>query len=106
MVLEKKLRTQAAEFLPQALKTAILSYQSLLNPEAIKKEDDPFRSYHDRGKIALAHIELLLKVAERVGMDDGLENNDDLHDLIFQAQKDVVAHYNAVSETRDVHDGE
>lgn len=114
MVLEKKLRDAAADFLPKALKMAIESYETLLPVgkdgapvlAADKESGDAFKVYHDRGKVALAHIELLLKVAERVGMNDAGGHNDDLHELIFQAQKDVVAHYGAALEARENCDGE
>lgn len=62
-------KQQIAVFLPAALKKAIQSYEAYY--VAIDHEDNKqFSEYHKNAKVALAHIELLLKLAKWADVKD------------------------------------
>ncbi|MFP4098820.1 MAG: hypothetical protein ACLFP8_08415 [Alphaproteobacteria bacterium] len=60
--IEDDTRQQIAQFLPIALKTALKSYQDFCD---LKPSDDAkeFKARHDACKVAVAHIQLLIKLA-------------------------------------------
>ncbi len=93
--IEGGMRTRIAEFLPCALGEALASYQVFLEREHTEIPKD-FKAYHDACKAAISHVELLLKLADKINMlgEDGEENNEDLVNMIENA-KAVVGQYKA-----------
>ncbi len=80
-------RTRMAEFLPDAIERAIESYRHFLavGPAEIKGKEDPaknFKSHHDACKVAIAHIDLLIKLAQSIAA---------LKDVDAQKQKELLA---------------
>lgn len=66
----EKVRAAIAAALPQAIETAIESYQSFAEEEATKAPaytPQEFKAHHDACKVAIAHIELLLKLGKIAG---------------------------------------
>lgn len=73
--IEAATRKQVAEFLPRAIEKALASYYDYLNdPETdiVPEDSKPakkttktqvFKDYHLAGKVAVSHIDLLLKLA-------------------------------------------
>ncbi len=57
-------RRQLAEFVPSALETAIESYEKIVKDKP--EEEEKIKAYYERCKAALAHIELVLKVAKSI----------------------------------------
>ncbi len=77
---ESGMRERVSKFLPRALETALLSYHEFAEEEATAPEDPEgagkdekakhFKAHHDACKVALAHIELLLKLARLADLPD------------------------------------
>ena len=89
-------RKQIAEFLPEALNTAIASYQLFSedeDSEKLKQEPTKFKAHHDACKVAIAHIQLLIKLAEWADLPDpsieGEVERKDLLALINSAQGEI-----------------
>lgn len=72
MTIENDSRAQIAAFLPEAIAKALNSYHGFVTRGA---EDDGdakvFAAHHTACKVAVAHIELLLKLARWADMPDG-----------------------------------
>lgn len=72
--IDERTRTQIAAFLPDAIQTAIQSYQDFADEQvtipcdkdkkATNNTSKNFKDHHDACKVAIAHIELLLKLAK------------------------------------------
>jgi hypothetical protein len=65
--IESRMRKDIAVFLPMAMQAAIMSYQNFLEEEATSDEPrnaKSFKEQHDACKIAIAHIDLLIKLAK------------------------------------------
>lgn len=77
---ESGMRERVSKFLPRALETALLSYHEFSEEQATAPEDEQeigkdekakhFKAHHDACKVALAHIELLLKLARLADLPD------------------------------------
>lgn len=75
--IEKNTQEAIAAFLPGAIAAALLSYSRFLEEQAT--QEDPtdaknFKAHHDACKVAIAHIELLLKLAK--GINPGAVHGD------------------------------
>lgn len=60
--IEEKTRSQIAGFLPDAIFRALTSYRQFSEQEA-SEEAKEFTAHHNACKVAIAHIELLIKLA-------------------------------------------
>lgn len=79
-ILETGMRERIANFLPRALETALLSYHEFSEEQATApdtgdetaKEEKvkSFKAHHDACKVAIAHIELLVKLARWADLPD------------------------------------
>lgn len=88
-------RDQVIRFLPDAIHTAIISYQTFSQKGF---EDDPkaFKDHHSACKIAIAHIELLLKLARWADLPDsktGSINDQVVLAAMMQEAQDVLREY-------------
>lgn len=74
--IENASRAQIAVFLPDAIAKAITSYQVYMQSKDSTKIGD-FKEMHSTGKAAIAHIELLLKLARWADLPEAgaLEHN-------------------------------
>ena len=63
--MEGQSKAEIAKALPCAIKTALASYQRFAADEDIGDAKE-FKAHHDACKVAIAHIELLLKLADSV----------------------------------------
>ncbi|MCB1782373.1 MAG: hypothetical protein KDI13_00105 [Alphaproteobacteria bacterium] len=90
---EEGMRKRIAEFLPRALSTALNSYMKFT--KQAKQDNDPvkFKKHHDACKVAIAHIELLIKLAKLVDMPvsvlKGAASNEQMRGLIEYAESEV-----------------
>ncbi len=66
-------RDQILEFFPSALKKALDSYEEFMDKDISSKTPKEFGEHHSAGKIAISHIELLLKLGKRVEIPDDKE---------------------------------
>lgn len=69
---------QITDFLPKALENAIKSYDTFLTQKeqsnAENAESDDFRKHHDACKVALVHIELILKLVKSAEAEGSVED--------------------------------
>ncbi len=90
--IETRTRTQIAEFLPNAIDTALTSYQ-LFSEQNISEEAKGFKAHHDACKVAIAHIELLIKLAQWADLPnpsvESIEDQKLLKTLIENGQKEL-----------------
>jgi len=71
--IEQMSREQIARFLPDAISKAIKSYDEFMQSPAKKKNVDDasaFEKHHKACRVAIAHIELLLKLARWADLPD------------------------------------
>jgi len=65
--IEQGMRQDIAEFLPNAMKTTIQSYLAFSEEEATTPESEKtpkeFKDHHDACKVCIAHIKLLIELA-------------------------------------------
>lgn len=65
--IESRTRDDIAAFLPKAIRSALQSYQGFSEEQSTNpKQSDAknFKDHHDACKVAIAHIELLIKLAQ------------------------------------------
>ncbi len=93
--IEARTRAQIARFLPKAIQTALLSYQEF-SQDADFDDAKEFKSHHDACKVAIAHVELLIKLAQWADLPDPkaevAETNAMLRGLIETAQVELDGH--------------
>jgi hypothetical protein len=85
--LEEATRNQLAEFLPQAIRKAFCSYHSFMQGDPDDEKIKIFKEHHNAGKVALAHIELLLKLAALKNIDVAKISDEDMQKAV-QAYED------------------
>lgn len=64
--IEARTREQIAEFLPQAMAKVMMSYRKHMN----KETEGNFAETHRNAKVALGHMELLIKLAKWADLPD------------------------------------
>ncbi len=79
--IETRTRKQIAHFLPKAMKNAISSYREFSKQEF--KDTKEFKDHHGACKVALAHIELLLKLAKLADLPDSEFDNQNEHNVLL-----------------------
>lgn len=94
--IEKDTREAIAAFLPGAIAAALLSYSRFLEEQATadtQTEAKEFKAHHDACKVAIAHIELLVKLAKAMGDEDSadkdLQKQAALANLIVNARAEI-----------------
>lgn len=73
--IEEATRKQVAVFVPEAIRKAIDSYHGFMDSK-IETEAKKFAEHHGAGKVALAHIELLIKLAKWADVETGIDRTD------------------------------
>lgn len=90
--IEDATREKIAKYLPNAIATAINSYHEFYDQQTPETAKD-FSAHHSACKAAIAHIELLLKLARWADLpgDDGdkVSNGDDLSRVLMTAQAEL-----------------
>lgn len=94
---EESARSQIVTFLPDAMKKALNSYNEFLDKPYTDedKKSKEFKNHHDACKIAIAHIKLLIDLAERADISKSPDNNlgedkqEQIRLMIENAQKEV-----------------
>lgn len=90
-------RKRIAGFLPDALDIALQSYHSFLRSD-IPPDAKGFSAHHSACKIAIAHIELLLKLAKWAHLPDDNVVGEDQQRRLVTILEDAQAEYNAYCE--------
>lgn len=83
--IEEKTRQQIARFLPDALAKALSSYHSFMDKNQPSENDaKEFSQHHTACKAAIAHIELLIKLAQWAHLPDA-RAEDHNHQIVLAA---------------------
>jgi hypothetical protein len=69
---EEATRQQVAVFVPEAIQKAVESYYHFMDLE-IESTAKKFAEHHSAGKVAVAHIQLLLKLAQWADVKSGID---------------------------------
>ncbi len=77
-------RDDIAKFLPDALQKAFESYHHFMAQD-VPDDAKGFGAHHTAAKVAIAHIELLMKLATLANLTDA-KDHPELHDIIQSAQ--------------------
>ncbi|MFA7277278.1 MAG: hypothetical protein WC043_10815 [Pseudobdellovibrionaceae bacterium] len=86
-LLSAQVRAQIAAFLPRALAKAVESYRAHMDKSI---EDKKFSEHHKDAKVAIGHIELLIKLAKWAELPTGAASQGPaLEMLLFEAQKEL-----------------
>ncbi|MGB0719260.1 MAG: hypothetical protein ACPGRX_02240, partial [Bdellovibrionales bacterium] len=85
-ITQEQTRKDIAAFLPHAIQTALLSYREFSEAQITDPESSPssatFKAHHDACKVAIAHIELLLKLAALADLPDpAIENEEQMKEI-------------------------
>ena len=93
ITIEHSTREQIAEFLPEAIMLAVSSYRGHMSK---KIDEDKFESHHKQAKVAISHIELLIKLAKWADLPDTTLLSDAnalyLQGLMSKAEAEIEAY--------------
>ena len=87
--IEDATRKQVADFFPHALMRALESYRCFTETVDEIEDSKKYAEHHKAGKVAIAHIHLLLKLADWAGIDRR-SAGPDLQTLLGAAQDDIT----------------
>ena len=98
--IEALTREQIANFLPEAIRLAVGSYRSFMQSEEVASTRKDFKKdfveHHKSAKIAISHIELLIKLARWADLPDtglaGKSEADILAGLMAAAEAEIMAY--------------
>lgn len=97
--IEAGTRARIAKFLPKALARAIASYQ-LFSEQKPKQDSADFKKHQDACKVAIAHIELLVKLAKRTALSEEKPDNKpsekEILGLMETAQEEIDGYKNMI----------
>lgn len=68
--IEEQTRKQIAQFLPDAILRALMSYIQFSQDKPKEDDSKEFAAQHKAAKAAIAHVELLLKLAKWADLPD------------------------------------
>ena len=87
--IEDATRVQVASFLPAAIEKALASYH-VFSDQDIPDDAKGFSAHHSACKVAIAHVELLLKLARWADVESGLpDETDRLSAMLISAAEEV-----------------
>jgi len=93
--IEQQMRQRIAEILPDALARALTSYHVFSQQQAADEAKE-FAAHHSACKIAISHIELLLKLAREAALPDattGSHNHQIMLAAVLQEAQEEVKDY-------------
>ena len=94
--IESETRRQIASFLPDAIIRALTSYHEFSKSNSEEDECKRFAANHSAAKAAIAHIELLLKLARWADLPDPYAEDHNrqiaLSAMIQEAREEVDSH--------------
>lgn len=94
--IDEATRLYLEAFLPDALSNALESYQKFSEQEKEHEKAKDFQDYHNACKVAIAHVELLLKLAKQSEISAGCNKHDqELAKMLSQAEAQVKQHKKA-----------
>ena len=81
--IEMRTRKDIAKFLPKAIKIALASYR-LFSVKTLKKDSAEFKKHHDACKVAISHIQLLIKLAQWADLPDPSIEDENGHKVLLE----------------------
>jgi hypothetical protein len=90
--IEEASRQQIAVFLPDAIAKAIASYHRFMDKTVNEEKAKEFAEHHNACKVAIAHIELLLKLARWADLPDatGSDHNRQIAAMMREAENKLA----------------
>lgn len=88
MSIEEQSRTQIAAFLPDAIRAALKSYQCY-SEASLHQEEKSFKEHHTACKVAISHIDLLLKLARWADLPDTRADDQNQQKVLMAAIKEA-----------------
>lgn len=88
--IDEQTRLYLEAFLPDALSNALESYQKFAAEEKKHETAKDFLEHHNACKVAISHVELLLKLTKRI--EGSMQQNQDLEKMIEQAKRNILEH--------------
>lgn len=85
-IIEEATREQVAKFLPDLIEKAFKSYEEFMSAN-IDTTPAGFSKHHMAGKVALAHVHLLLKTAQLI--DVKIEGAEEMKKLLPESLEDM-----------------
>lgn len=90
--IEDQTRKRVSEFLPEAIRKTLDSYHEFVGSE-INNDAREFSAHHSACKVAIAHLELLLKLARWADVPDQKQDDSQvLVDLMREAQAELQSY--------------
>ncbi len=90
--IEDVTRKQVGEFLPKAIQKSLESYHRF-SDQKIPEDAKGFSAHHTACKVAIAHIELLLKLAKWAELPDkNLKQNENFVKALSDAEEELRHH--------------
>lgn len=98
--IKEQTRQKIIAFLPDAMKRALESYKTFAEKDLSDEKSGTFKEHHAACKVAIAHVELLTKLArwadvpEEAAPQQEEISQADLAAMVRKAQKEVERHKN------------
>lgn len=91
--LEKEARARIAAFLPQAINKALDSYHDFMRQDVVFEDAKSFGAHHTAAKVAIAHVELLIKLSKASDLFGEINSEDEkkrLAEVTAQAEAELA----------------
>ncbi len=89
--IEKDTRQRVAKFLPDAISKTLESYRYFMEGEVSVEETKEFSARHTAAKVAIAHLELLLKLAKWADIPSSKSGVDkSFYKIVEEAQREIT----------------
>lgn len=97
--IEEEARERISEFFPEALRRAIESYKEFMEHENSGPAKD-FKEHHTAAKVAISHIELLIKLGEWAQLQGrDTADEDILRSIMAEAEAELKAYQESERES-------
>ena len=101
--IEDDTKKRIAAFLPDAIGRALTSYHEFMQTPESKNNAKTFKDYHSACKVAIAHIELLIKLARWADLPDAKADDHNnqiiLATMMQEAEEELAAYKQKSADT-------
>lgn len=98
--IEETTRRQVAAFLPGALEKTLESYHRFVSKD-VSIESKEFMEHHKAGQVAVAHINLLLKLAQWADVEQEMQKNEAFIEAFILAGEGFAKHKESYPDPED-----
>lgn len=89
--IEQATRARVAEFLPRAIEKTLEAYREFSEQHHDNEKSKEFSAHHTACKVAIAHLELLLKLARWADLENSdTEHSKKFHKILEEAQAEIT----------------